>query len=237
MPALIGDGFFTDRIQPCPVFQLRCFILHGILSLISSLQRRSQVSSRNLSLNQLQYTYFSAHITRLRKDHDAFFGIISEPQLRQYVEQLVRYDVPSLSEKDEEVNLYYRDGFENGRDRWSYSDGSSTADCDQSYDPLMDMLPQLTAKYRAASWIADTRLDEKGPSLDVAFVEPTNGILEEFVTALEAMPLLRTVVVRPLPYDRFISTGIERTTSLPYACSRIGHVSLGMRVLPCFRMQ
>ena len=161
------------------------------------------------------YVFFRAHISLLREDRDAFLNISKSPHLREVVEQVVWYDIPPTP------RIAHLEGTYNSKTplwpRLRYQPRfQRPAVYDHSNKDVMQVLPYLVNLYYRARWWNEytTRYISRREEKSERQSSPIGRFLRRFIIALEQMPGLRTMISRPVPYDKVMCSG--QSSDIPF---------------------
>ena len=160
------------------------------------------------------YVFFRAHISLLREDRDAFLNISNSPHLRDVVEQVVWYDIPPMPNVSNLEKIYNSEPRLRSRSYYQWADPPGIYG--QSNKDLMQVLPYLVNLYYRARWWNEYTCSfmSRREVENERRGSPLGYFVTRFITALEQMPRLRTMISRPIPYDKVICSG--NSSDIPF---------------------
>ena len=184
-------------------------VLHLILPQLSKEDHKNlRETCHHLNHIATGYVFHRIHISLLKVDRDAFFNIAGQSHLRQAVEELVWYDIPSLPDDVTIKRTYTEQGQSLVPNRLSPALDSHAIE--ESNEDLQSLLPLLANIYRSSLWLESYASKDLGS----ATIHNDREILlrdftPKFVAAMEDMPRLQAFISHPAPYDKPISEDEE----------------------------
>ncbi|MCJ1334291.1 hypothetical protein MMC10_010999 [Thelotrema lepadinum] len=165
---------------------------HFVLAYLSKADHQAlRQTCRSLENITTGYLFFRVCISLLKEDRNVFFNISKSSHLQQVVEQVVWYDIPTIKN-----NQTYRSSY-------PQSLPQSLIEREDNDDEVIEALEQIANLHRRAQWLKD---EELGPNSELQDDEDVSleAFLPKFIAALEQMPCLRTMIVRPVPHEKSI---------------------------------
>ena len=179
------------------------------------------------------YVFYRAHISLLKEDRDAFFNICEHPHLRDVVEQLVWYDLPSIPDDKGLIEAYNFEPMGRRGDLFLERRGELFLESERD---LMEYIPRAAEVFHQAQWLTSLGINKMTSAQQYQSVDRALEVFGyKLNNAIEKMHRLHTIISQPAPGDRIIRSTEGQEFSFAISLFSQFPTSVteeGMRIIP-----
>ena len=180
-------------------------ILHEICSNLSIEDHKAiRQSCHRLCAFANKLVFSRVHVSLLKADQDAFFNLCQQEQIRNVIEQLVWYDAPALPERTFLAEVL-RQRFVESDEKLKGDYPHLPAELSDVHQNSTDFASRLVAAYQASLMPIPLNPEDTKEKRKDDRKKAFSQLYASLATAMEGMPRLRAVVMRPMPYDHPIA--------------------------------